>query len=152
MADGKGEVLLAPTSGDGVHVAAADTAALDLDIDVVVAERLGLELVLVELKPRVGPVDLVAGELLWVRHLGGWSIEGGLELTREEITTREVFGRFGEEVVESNIAHGQLAALYRRGTSRPQTGRRPPRHRFSFQTHFLLITGLPNAFPGANWD
>jgi outer membrane protein W len=71
VANGEGEVLLAPSSGDGVDITAADTAALNLDIDVVVAERLGLELVLVEFQPRVRSIDLEAGELLWVRHLGG---------------------------------------------------------------------------------
>ena len=76
VTDGKGKVLLAPSSADGVDVAAADTAALDLDVDVVVTEGLGLEFVLVEFKPCVGSVDLEAGELLWVRHL--W-LFGGAE-------------------------------------------------------------------------
>jgi hypothetical protein len=71
VTDSEGEVLLAPSSGDGVHIATADTAALNLDIDVVVAKRLGLELVLVEFEPCVRTIDLEAGELLGIRHLGG---------------------------------------------------------------------------------
>jgi hypothetical protein len=69
VANGKREVLLAPASADGVDVTAADTAALDLDIDIVVTERLGLELVLVEFEPGLGPINLESGELLGVGHL-----------------------------------------------------------------------------------
>jgi hypothetical protein len=69
VANGKGEVLLAPTAADGVHIAAADTAGLNLDVNVVIPEWLWLELVLVELCPGLGSVDLEAGELVGVRHL-----------------------------------------------------------------------------------
>lgn len=41
-ADGRGRV--APAARDGVHVGAADAAALDLDVDIVVTKLLGLEL------------------------------------------------------------------------------------------------------------
>ena len=68
MPDGQGEVLLSPTSADGVHVASTDAAALDLDVDVVVTKGLGLELILVEVQPAVRPVDLKAGELLRIGH------------------------------------------------------------------------------------
>jgi hypothetical protein len=56
-----------------VHIAAADAAALDLNVDVVVAKRLGLELVLVEVEPGLGSVDLEPGELFRIRHgeIGG---------------------------------------------------------------------------------
>lgn len=37
-------VSLAPTAGDSVNIGAADTAALDLDVDVIITEGLGLEL------------------------------------------------------------------------------------------------------------
>ena len=53
MSNSKRELLLAPTAADGVDIATADTTALDLDIDVVVTEGLGLEFVLVELRPRL---------------------------------------------------------------------------------------------------
>ena len=70
VSNSKRELLLAPTATDCVDIATADTAALDLDIDVVVTKRLGLELVLVELGPGLGAVDLEAGELFGdgVRH------------------------------------------------------------------------------------
>ena len=70
------KVLLAPPAADGVDITAADTAGLDLDVHVVVAERLWLELVLVELCPSLGSVDLKAGKLVGVRHLaaaGDWN-------------------------------------------------------------------------------
>ena len=44
VADGEGERTLTPSAVDGVHVAATDTAALDADVDVVVAEGFGGEL------------------------------------------------------------------------------------------------------------
>jgi len=90
VTDGEGEVLLAPSSRDGVDVAAADTAALDLDIDIVVAKGLGLELVLVEFQPRIGSVDLEAGELLWVRHLvvRCWRSNGGRTKAGEFLLTK----------------------------------------------------------------
>jgi hypothetical protein len=48
MADGEREMLLSPASTDGVNITSAYTTALNLDVDVVVAKWLGLELVLVE--------------------------------------------------------------------------------------------------------
>ncbi len=84
-------MLLAPSAGDGVDVTAADTAALDLDVDVVVAEGLGLELVLVEFQPRVRSIDLEAGELLWVRHLGGF--EELRERGERQVSYREISGK-----------------------------------------------------------
>lgn len=60
VADGEGELLLAPAARDGVHVARAHAAALDLDFDVVVPERLGVELVLLEGRPGRGGLDLEA--------------------------------------------------------------------------------------------
>jgi hypothetical protein len=51
-----------------VDIAAADTAGLDLDVDVVVAKRPRLELVLVEFGPGVRSIDLEAGELVGIRH------------------------------------------------------------------------------------
>ena len=68
VADSKGEFLFTPAAVDGVDIAAADTAGLDLDVDVVVAKRLGLELVLVKFGPGLGSVDLEAGKLFGVRH------------------------------------------------------------------------------------
>ena len=44
VADAEGEVLWPPAARDGVYIAAADTACLDLDVDVVVVERFGGEL------------------------------------------------------------------------------------------------------------
>jgi hypothetical protein len=70
VANGEGELLLAPSAVDRVNIASAHSAALDLDIDVVVAEGLRLEFVLVELQPSIRSIDLETGELLGIRHLG----------------------------------------------------------------------------------
>ena len=64
----KRKVLLSPASTDGVYITAADTAALNLDVDIVVTEGLRLELILVELEPGLRSVDLEPSELLGVRH------------------------------------------------------------------------------------
>ena len=63
-----------------MKVTGADTAALNLDVDVVVAERLGLELVLVKFGPSLGAVDLEAGEFVWNGHDYG-DVEAKPELT-----------------------------------------------------------------------
>jgi len=60
--------LCAPVAADSVPVAGAHTAALDLDVDVEIAKRLGLELVLLEVEVRLGGLDLEAGELIGVWH------------------------------------------------------------------------------------
>ena len=65
---GKREVLLSPASADGVYITATDTAALNLDIDIVVTKGLRLELILVELEPGLRSIDLEPSELLRVRH------------------------------------------------------------------------------------
>lgn len=70
VADGQGEVLVAPASGDRVDVAAADAARLDLDLYIIVAKGLHVKLVLVELGPGVGRLDLETGILVVLRHDG----------------------------------------------------------------------------------
>lgn len=68
MADRERELLRAPTAGDGVDVAGAHTAALDLDLHVVVTERLRVEFVLVELCPGVRRLNLETLVLIEFRH------------------------------------------------------------------------------------
>lgn len=58
MTDSEREVGLAPTAINGMDVAAADTAALNLDFDVELAEGLGIKLVLVECQVRGWRLDL----------------------------------------------------------------------------------------------
>ena len=62
------EMLLAPSSRHGMQVARTNTTSLDLDIDIVVAERLGLELIELELSPMLGILDLEALERIWINH------------------------------------------------------------------------------------
>jgi len=76
VSDGKGELLLAPSAGDGVQVATADAAGLNLNVNVVVAKGLGVKLVPVELIPRLGAIDLEARELVWIGHCGGGGDDG----------------------------------------------------------------------------
>lgn len=63
-----------PAAGDGVNVGPAHAAALNLDVDVVIAKRLGLELVTVELVPGLGRVNDEALESLWVAHFECWLV------------------------------------------------------------------------------
>ena len=58
-------MLLSPSSTDGVQITCADTAGLNLDIDIVIAEWLWSELVLVEVGPVLGILDLESHKLLW---------------------------------------------------------------------------------------
>lgn len=51
-----------------MEVAGTDPAALDLYVYIIIAKRFGLELVLAEVLPRLGAVDLEAGELVGVCH------------------------------------------------------------------------------------
>jgi len=68
VSNGEGEMLWAPTTTDGVYVAATNAAALNLDVDIVVPKGLGLEFILVKVGPGLGPVDLEARELVGIGH------------------------------------------------------------------------------------
>jgi type IV secretory pathway TrbD component len=65
------EMLLAPASADCVDIAGAHAAALDFDVNIVIAKRLGLELILVEFEPCLRSLDLESSEFVRVRHGGG---------------------------------------------------------------------------------
>jgi hypothetical protein len=39
VSDAQGELLVSPSTADGVHITAADTAGLDLDVDICVVVR-----------------------------------------------------------------------------------------------------------------
>ncbi len=70
MADRQGKELLAPAAAEGMDIGPANPAALDLDVDVIVAERLGIELVLVN-------SSHVSGPLTWKPvNLSGYGIFG----------------------------------------------------------------------------
>jgi hypothetical protein len=60
---------VAPASGDCVHIGSADAAALDLDIDIVVFERLRLEVLLLELLPCLGRLDAITAKCVRVAHV-----------------------------------------------------------------------------------
>lgn len=66
--DGERVRAVAPVAADLVSVAGADTAALDLEIDVIVAKRSGLPRVLFEILPVVERGRLEALELFGDRH------------------------------------------------------------------------------------
>jgi hypothetical protein len=68
VADTEGAFKISPSAGDRVDVRAADAAALDFDVDVVVFERLGFQLAAVELVPGLGRVDDEALECVGVAH------------------------------------------------------------------------------------
>lgn len=63
------DIEVAPATGECVDVGAADAATLDLDVDIVIFERLGLQLLLLELLAGLGGVDAEAAEGVWIAHL-----------------------------------------------------------------------------------
>lgn len=71
MSNRQGKLLLSPTAIDGMNITSANTTSFNLDVDVVVAERLWLELVLMKVQPGLWSVDLEPRKRLWVRHLEG---------------------------------------------------------------------------------
>jgi len=68
MPNAKREMLLPPPATYSMQIAGTDTTRLDLNIDIVVAKRLGRELVQVEFRPLGGVFDLKAAEGIWVDH------------------------------------------------------------------------------------
>jgi hypothetical protein len=68
MANSQGEGLVTPSTRDGVNITTADTAALDLDLNIVVSERLHIELLLVKLCPGLRRLDLEAAVFIVGRH------------------------------------------------------------------------------------
>lgn len=68
VSDTQRPLVISPAAGDGVDIGATDSAHLDLDVDIVGTEWLGLELLLLELRPRLGRGNAVALEGVWVAH------------------------------------------------------------------------------------
>jgi hypothetical protein len=58
----------APIAADGVTITGANTTALDLDVDIVLAKGTGLKRVLLEVGPVLGAGGLKALELVGNRH------------------------------------------------------------------------------------
>jgi hypothetical protein len=68
MANTEGEMLLPPTSRDSMQITGANATSLDLNIDVVIAEWLGRELIPVEFRPFLRILNLEANEGIWIHH------------------------------------------------------------------------------------
>lgn len=68
MTDAEREMLLSPPSTDRMQITGADTARLDLNINIVVAERLGLKFIEVKLSPFLRVLNLEAFEGVWINH------------------------------------------------------------------------------------
>lgn len=68
MANAKREVLVSPSTTNGMQITCANTTGHDLDVNIVITKRLRLVLVLVEFGPGLGTKDLETSEGLWVRH------------------------------------------------------------------------------------
>ncbi len=68
MAYTEGKVLFSPSTADGMDITGADPASLNLDIDIIITEWLGLEFILVEFKPGLWAIDLEACECLRITH------------------------------------------------------------------------------------
>ena len=63
------EMLFSPAARNGMQITRTNTASLDLDIDIVVAKRLGRELIQLEISPVLRILDLKAFERIWINHL-----------------------------------------------------------------------------------
>lgn len=68
MTNAEREMLLAPTTADGMNITCADSASFNLDVDIIVVKWLWLELVLMEFSPSFWPVDLEARECFRIAH------------------------------------------------------------------------------------
>jgi hypothetical protein len=68
VADSKRVRAFTPISADGMAITGADTAALDLDVYIVLAKGTGLKRVLLEVGPVLGAGRLEALELIGDRH------------------------------------------------------------------------------------
>lgn len=75
----------APVAADGVTITGADTTALDLDVDIVLAKGTGLKRVLLEVGPVLGAGGLKALELVGNRHDDDERYKGSMsiEMTRK---------------------------------------------------------------------
>lgn len=71
MANAQREVLVSPSSSNGMEISTANTTGLDLDIYIVIAEWLGLEVPLVELSPCPWAINLESGKCIWINHYDG---------------------------------------------------------------------------------
>lgn len=77
MTDTERVMLLSPAATDCVYITRADSASIDLDVYVVVAEWLWLEFILVEFLPCVCSIDLEAFKSVRVNHCDLNEIKGG---------------------------------------------------------------------------
>lgn len=69
VANSQGKVVAAPSAVDGVNVAAAHTAALNFDLNIVVTKRLRVKFPFREYRVGVGGVHLEALELVVLCHV-----------------------------------------------------------------------------------
>lgn len=101
MANTEWEVLLSPPSRNGMQITRANTARLNLDIDIVVAEWLRLELIEVKLRPFLRVFNLETFERVWIAHsefnvLGNCSINS-IQSQERSLERRERTGRKKKE-------------------------------------------------------
>jgi hypothetical protein len=68
MTNAEREMLRAPSTTDGMNIRRANPTCLNLDVDVIITKRFWLELIFVELGPRLRPIDLESGECFWIAH------------------------------------------------------------------------------------
>lgn len=69
MSNTQWEMLLAPSTADGMQITGANTTGLDLDIDIEIAKWLWSQLIELEIGPVLGIFNLEALESIWVNHL-----------------------------------------------------------------------------------
>lgn len=104
VADSERVGAVTPVAADGVTVTGADTAAFDLDVDIVLAKGTRLEGVLLEVGPVLGAGGLEALELVGDRHDEYvWGIENMGEGRERKKETR-VNGKIGTSSIFINFS------------------------------------------------
>jgi len=90
MADAQWEMLLSPPSTYCVEIASANTASLDLNINIIIAKRFWLKLIEVELSPVLWVLNLKALESIWINHCAGLSFLGKGTTVKTLVKKREM--------------------------------------------------------------
>jgi hypothetical protein len=90
MTDAQWEMLLSPSSTYCVEIASANTASLDLNINIIIAKRFWLKLIEVELSPVLWVLNLKALECIWINHCAELSFLGKGTTVKTLIKRREI--------------------------------------------------------------
>ena len=124
MANTEWEVLLSPPSRNGMQITRANTARLNLDIDIVVAEWLRLELVEVKLGPFLRVFNLEAFERVRINHFE-FNIPGNCSINSIQFKIGKKFAEKGKDRKERRSLRKWRRNMLARSRSRVAGIRNP---------------------------